>query len=134
MSSPTTTLIQTVSFGVPSGAYDGFSTTWYSAPIYGPGYYGFNTSGLVTVAYYASAFISNVTQAFVGDMNLQATLAQNPQASDWVDIPNTMVGNLNPNNATPIATSVNATGNFTYLRIKVSNFSSGNIIKVQANY
>lgn len=133
MSVPTSTLIQTVSFGVPSGNYDGFSTTWYSSPVYGPGYYGYG-SGLVTVAYYASAFISNITQAFVGDMNLQATLAQNPTDSDWVDIPNTIVGNLNPNSTTPIATSVNASGNFVYLRIKVSNFSSGNIVKVQVNY
>jgi hypothetical protein len=133
MSLPTSTLIQTISFGTPSGAYNGYSTTWYSDSIYGPGYYGYSP-GLVTVAYYASAFISNITQAFVGDMNLQGTLAQNPQDSDWVDISSTLVGNMDPNNATPIATSMNATGNFTYLRVKVSNFSSGNIVKVQVNY
>lgn len=133
MSLPTSTLIQTISFGVPSGNYDGFSTTWYSNSIYGPGYYG-NGSGLVTVAYYTAGFVSNVALAFVGDMNLQGTLAQNPQASDWVDIPNTLVGNMDPNNSTPIATSLNAQGNFTYLRIKISNFSNGNIVKVQVNY
>lgn len=127
MSNPTSLLIQSVSFGVPSGNYDGFSTTWFSVPVYGPGYYSYGSNGLSTVAYFTDGF-------FVGDLSMQATLAQNPTDSDWVDIPNTLVGNLVPMSGIPIATSVNMTGNFVYVRCKVSNFSAGTITKVLFNY
>jgi hypothetical protein len=132
MSNSTSILIQTVTFGVPSGNYNGYDTTWYSNAIYGPGYYGY--TGLTTVAYFTAPFNGNVMLAFVGDMNLQGTLASNPTNSDWADIEGTLVGNTDPNNPTPIATSINALGNFAYIRIKVSNFSAGSIIKVQASY
>lgn len=133
MSTPTTVLIQTVSFGVPSGNYNGYDTTWYSDQTYGPGYYGYG-NGQSTVAYYASKFNSNVDYAFTGDMNMQGTLAQYPTDSDWVDITSTLVGNMDPNNTNSIAASFNMLGNFVWVRCKVSNFSNGSINVVQYNY
>lgn len=120
--------------GVASGQYDGSSTTWYSLAVPASGYYGYS-AGLNTVAYYSDTW-------FYGDMNVQVTLASNPGPNDWVDLESTLVGNTTAGQITPIATSFTFVGNYTYVRIKVSNFSpnpgntgpgtnDGSIIKVQ---
>ena len=133
MSSQVTTLIQTTTAGVASGNYNGSDTTWYSQQTQSSGYYGYS-AGLNTVFYYTDKF-------FIGDLTVQVTLASNPGVNDWVTLEDTMVGNMNPNNQVPIATAVNFTGNYTYMRIMVSNFSinsgqgpginAGSILKVQ---
>lgn len=126
MSSATTTLVQTVSFGVASGNYDGASTTWYSVATQAAGYYNYS-SGLNTVAYYMDKF-------FVGNANMQISLATYPGAGDWVDLESTLVGNMNVSSTVPLSAIVNFTGNYVWVRVKISNFSAGSILKIQYNY
>jgi hypothetical protein len=136
MSSQVTALIQTVTAGVASGNYNGSATTWYSVATQGSGYYGYS-AGLNTVAYYAD-------QYFVGDMNVQVSLATAPGPNDWVNLESTMVGNTNPTNTQPIASIVNFVGNYVWIRIAVTNFSvnsnqgpginAGSILKVQVAF
>jgi hypothetical protein len=136
MSSQVATLIQTVTAGVASGNYNGSATTWYSVQTQASGYYGYS-AGLNTVAYYTDQF-------FIGDLNVQVSLASTPGPNDWVDLESTMVGNTNTSNQTPIATTVNFVGNYTWVRIAVTNFSinsnqgpginAGSILKVQYAY
>ena len=80
----------------------------------GDGYYGSN-DGLHTVAYHLLNF--------VGIIKMQATLASNPTANDWFDVAGTTVGD----GSTVVTqnTFKNFTGNFVWVRGRVSEFTQG---------
>lgn len=86
----------------------------------GDGYYGY-ADGLHTVSYFVSGF--------VGILKIQATLATDPEESDWFDVDGTEYGD----GTNPVSTAVsrNFNGNFVWIRAAVSDFAAGVINKVQ---
>jgi len=118
------TLVPTTTHGTATGNYDGSSTYFYSDKQKGDGYYGY-TDGLHTVAYYYTSFI--------GEITIQGTLAKDPGDNDWFDITTTI---LYGDGSTAQTDQVffNFTGNFTWVRAKVTEFTAGTIRKIIYNY
>ena len=112
----TTTLLATTTVGSETGNYDGSATSFNSDKVKGDGYYGF-ADGVHTVQ-------SRVT-ALIATVKLQATLATTPTDADWVDI-ETIV---NGDGSTAITNGylTNFTGNYVWIRVAVTNFTSGTI-------
>jgi hypothetical protein len=119
----TTTLITSTTHGAASGNYDGSATSFFSIKAEGDGYYGY-TDGLHTVAVFPNAFVGIIT--------FQGTLATDPADADWFDIPGITVGDGSTGTST--AVTGNMTGNFIWVRAKVTSFTAGSITKVQFNY
>ena len=123
----TVTLIPATSHGANNGdTYDGESTTWYSNKTEGDGYYGY-TDGFHT----AAVFFQDVGDPFDGTITMQGTLATSPGADDWFDIEG---ASFTLNDSTPIGYTKNFTGNFVWIRAKVSDHTEGGIAKLQFNY
>jgi hypothetical protein len=116
----TATLIPSTMHGSVVGNYDGSSLDWSSDQFRGDGYYGY-ADGLHTVAYFVTGF--------VGVLKIQATLATDPQDSDWFDVDGTTYGNGENPVSDPV--TYNFTGNFVWIRANVVDFSAGVIQKVQ---
>jgi|TARA_B110000211_G_scaffold221292_1_gene268735 hypothetical protein len=112
----TTTLLATTTVGSETGNYDGSATSFNSDKVKGDGYYGF-ADGVHTVQ-------SRVT-ALIATVKLQATLATTPTDADWVDIETV----VNGDGSTAITNGylTNFTGNFVWIRVAVTNFTSGTI-------
>ena len=86
------------------------------------GYYG-NEDGLHTDAYICSS-------DFVGTIKMQASLATNPESTDWFDIDGTSVGD----GSSVIATQyINFTGNFVWVRASTT-VTTGSVTKIQLNF
>jgi len=117
-------LLTQTSQGTPNSSvnYDGSSASFQTDKVKGDGYYGY-TDGFHTVAYFVSAF--------VGTIKIQASLATNPTSTDWFDVDGT---SLTASTATSTPVTYNFTGNFVWIRVSVSGFTSGSISKVQMNY
>jgi len=118
------TLVPTTTFGTATGNYDGNSSTFYSDKQKGDGYYGY-TDGLHTVAYYLSNF--------VGEITMQATLSKSPSDNDWFDVDNT-TNSYDGSTAQTLQEAYNFTGNFVWVRAKITNFTDGTIRKIVFNY
>ena len=112
----TTTLLATTTVGSETGNYDGSATSFNSDKVKGDGYYGF-ADGVHTVQ-------SRVT-ALIATVKLQATLATTPTDADWVDIETV----VNGDGSTAITNGylTNFTGNYVWIRVAVTNFTSGTI-------
>ena len=112
----TTTLLSTTTVGSETGNYDGSATSFNSDKVKGDGYYGF-ADGVHTVQ-------SRVT-ALIATVKLQATLATTPTDADWVDIETV----VNGDGSTAITNGylTNFTGNYVWIRVAVTNFTSGTI-------
>ena len=112
----TTTLLATTTVGSETGNYDGSATSFNSDKVKGDGYYGF-ADGVHTVQ-------SRVT-ALIATVKLQATLATTPTDADWVDIESI----VNGDGSTAITNGylTNFTGNYVWIRVAVTNFTSGTI-------
>ena len=112
----TTTLLATTTVGLETGNYDGSATSFNSDKVKGDGYYGF-ADGVHTVQ-------SRVT-ALIATVKLQATLATTPTDADWVDIETV----VNGDGSTAITNGylTNFTGNYVWIRVAVTNFTSGTI-------
>ena len=92
----------------------------------GDSYYGF-TDGLHTVAIYPNNFL--------GDVAIQATLAETPTNSDWFNITLKNGDKATYNNQSTVD-AYTFTGNFLYLRAVVTpqSTNTGTIDKVLLNY
>jgi hypothetical protein len=114
--------ISDTAHGAANGNYDGSSSTFASNKYYGNGYYGY-TDGLHTMQVQGTGF--------VGIIKAQASLATSPTESDWFDVMDTEYGD----GTNPISTTAvyNFTGNFVWVRFRVSNFSAGSINRVLYN-
>ena len=112
----TTTLLATTTVGSETGNYDGSATSFNSDKVKGDGYYGF-ADGVHTVQ-------SRVT-ALIATVKLQATLATTPTDADWVDIETV----VNGDGSTAITNGylTNFTGNYVWIRVAVTDFTSGTI-------
>jgi hypothetical protein len=125
------TTTNSVSVNYPIGA-DG-EKTYTSERIKGDGYFG-GSDGVHTVFWSVSGFI--------GTIEIQGTLASEPSDSDWVPIKLTQLGNKFYIDTTGLVTAVgldstryavetttsksyNFTGNFVWVRGRVSEFTQG---------
>lgn len=121
MNLTTVTLIGTTTVGTPSGNYDGSTNYFVDSPEKAVGYYAGQGS-------IQTAFI-RVTN-FTGIITLQATLNDNPDQALWFDV-------YEYGDASSIVTDyhpVTLTGNFCFMRAKVTNFDAGTIEFVKLSY
>lgn len=122
MKTTTLQLLPTTTYGTPSGNYDGSSEDWSGVDQQAANYYG-GFGGLQTIAF----FLLN----FQGRIKIEATLDFAPTVdSDWFKIYEfDSTTSQTTNNF-----STNITGNFTWIRANVEEFSAGTISKLMLSY
>jgi hypothetical protein len=111
-----------------------------SNPIKGDGYFG-GSDGFHTVQI-------DINQ-FIGTLEMQGSLASSPQDSDWFSIElgtNTMsvdttgllteenISNVEYTTATTNIKSYNFTGNYVWIRAKVSDWTDGTVNSIKYNH
>ena len=121
MSVNTLTILGLTQYGVPSGNYDGSSTDFSSDGVKGVGYY--RGQGSIQTIYQHIA-------DFQGTITIQATLDQNWETAKWVNV-NTLGDSITPISGTY---PVSLTGNYTWLRANVQDFSNGQIDSITVVY
>lgn len=122
MKTTTLQLLPTTTYGTPSGNYDGSSEDWSGVDQPAANYYG-GFGGLQTVAFYLLGF--------QGKIKIEATLESQPDAdADWFRVYEF------DSNSSPTTNnfSTNITGNFTWIRANVEDFSAGTITSVMLSY
>ena len=122
MKTTTLQLLPTTTYGTPSGNYDGSSQDFSGPQQKAADYYG-GFGDLQTVA----IFLLN----FQGKLRIEATLESVPATdAEWFKV--------DEYNYTSTATttnfSTNITGNFTWMRASVEDFTAGTITKVMLSY
>lgn len=121
MTATTLTVLGLTQNGVPSGNYDGSSTAFDSDGAKAVGYY--RGMGSVQTVYQRIS-------GFEGKITLQATLDQNWEAANWVD--------TNEFDCTGTPTSgvypVTLTGNYTWIRARITEFTAGTIDSITIVY
>ncbi len=95
----------------------------------GDGYFS-QTDGVHTVAYHPSATLND--DSSIG-LVMQGSLATTPTESDWFDITGTSINQTNLDGST-LAFHANFTGNFVWVRAKVSGMSAGAVSKILYNH
>jgi hypothetical protein len=122
MKTTTLQLLPTTTFGTPSGNYDGSSLDFNGVEQQAANYYG-GFGGLQTIAFFLNAF--------QGRIIIQATLESVPAVDeDWFRV-NDFDSTQSP---TTNNFSTNITGNFTWIRARVTDFEAGSIEKVMMSY
>lgn len=114
----TVALLPSTQFGVASGNYNGVSTAFVGNAVPAANYYN-GQGSIQTLTFTVGNLTANVTT--------QATLSDTP-GEDWFDV-YAFVGNVTTN-----TTANAAIGNFSWLRVLVSNFTAGNITVATATY
>ena len=94
----------------------------------GDGYYS-QPDGVHTVAYHPGATIND--DSTIG-LIMQGSLATTPTEDDWFDISDTSIDQTNLDGST-LAFHANFTGNFVWVRAKISGMSAGAITKILYN-
>ena len=94
----------------------------------GDGYYS-QPDGVHTVAYHINGSLNDDANISI---KMQGTLATTPTEDDWFDIEGTSIGQDNIDGST-LAFSSNFTGNFVWVRTKVSGMSAGAVSKILYN-
>lgn len=107
--------------GVPSGNYDGSSENFDSDGTKGVGYY--RGQGSIQTVY------QRIT-GFTGVITLQATLDQNWEAANWVDVNEFGDGSSSVSGVYPVT----LTGNYTWIRARITEFSAGTIDSITVTY
>ena len=122
MKTTTLQLLPTTSYGTPSGNYDGSSLDWSGDPQQAANYYG-GFGGLQTIAFYLDSF--------QGIIHIEATLESQPVTDDqWFRV----FALDNTDSSVTENFSRNITGNFTWIRAHVLDFTDGTITKVMMSY
>ena len=115
-------LIPATVHGTPSGNYDGSSLDFDGTRQKAADYY-ISKSGTQSVLFDVNDF--------VGDVIIQGTLDADPEVEDqWFDI----YEFPDDSSATTATISYTIKGNFTWLRARVTNFTSGTINSVTLTY
>ncbi len=94
----------------------------------GHGYYS-QPDGVHTVAYHPNATIND--DSSIG-LIMQGTLATTPTEDDWFDISGTEITDASLDGST-LAFHANFTGNFVWVRAKVSGMTAGAVTKILYN-
>lgn len=116
----TKTILDTTVYGEPSGNYDGSSLEWFSDAQPAANYYrGRGNAQTVSI---------RVTD-FQGQLVIQSTLDSDPLTASWFD-----VYDYDRTSSTTDYHPVNIPGNFTWMRVKVVDFSAGTIDSVTVSY
>ena len=100
--------------------YTGFVTDKYK----GDGYYS-QADGVHTVAYH-------VLSTLVGTIKMQGSLATTPTEDDWFDITGTSATYTGSSNT--LVSSYNFTGNFVWVRAKVTGMTADSVMKILYNH
>jgi len=95
----------------------------------GDGYYS-HTDGVHTIAYHVGATLNDDADISI---KMQGSLATTPTEDDWFDISGTSIDQTNIDGST-LAFHANFTGNFVWVRAKVSGMSAGSISKILYNH
>jgi hypothetical protein len=114
-------VLENVVYGTASGNYDGSSQLFFSNAVPAANYYAGNGS-IQTIFYNLSAFVGIIT--------IQATLNDLPDEAHWFDISERGDGST----ADFGVTSATVTGNFSWIRARVSGFDGGTIHLVNISY
>ena len=93
----------------------------------GDGYYS-QTDGVHTVAYHVGSSL-NTTAV----LKMQGSLATTPTEDDWFDITGTTINSSNLDGST-LAFSANFTGNFVWVRAKITGMTAGSVSKILYNH
>jgi len=117
----TQTMVTDVTYGTPSGNYDGSSQDWYSDAVPAANYYG-GQGSLQTIIYRL--------QDFVGVITIQATLNDQKESAPWFEVATYGDGSTVETGTIP----VNVVGNFTWLRAHITGFDAGTIQTISASY
>jgi hypothetical protein len=115
----TLNLLPVTVFGVPSGNYDGVSSAFIGNAVPAANYYG-GQGPIQTFTFTFANLSANVTT--------QATLSDSPEQAAWFDVYG-FVGNV-----TTSTYANTAIGNFSWLRVAVTDFTAGNITVATATY
>ena len=92
----------------------------------GDGYYS-RSDGFHTVQYSVTGFI--------GTIDTQASLADNPVEADWFNITASQMLSANDSSTYNTGSFIyNFTGNYVWVRIKVSNWTDGTVNSVLLNH
>jgi hypothetical protein len=116
----TAVILGTTVYGTASGNYDGSSQDWASNAAQAANYYRGRGS--------VQTIIINIS-GFEGVIVLEATLDADPDSATWFDT--YTVTAASPLTGRRVAT---ITGNFTWMRVHVSDFDAGTINSVNITY
>ena len=114
-------------FGTASGNYDGTATAFNGNAVKAAGYYS-NKGTAQTVAFF--------TEDFVGNIEIQATVDSTVSDSSWFTV-HTFGGDGSTVNDSALKyfnSAINVTGRFTWMRVKITGFTQGVIMKVTLSY
>tara|TARA_Y100001937_G_scaffold126526_1_gene196014 strand:+ start:3234 stop:3833 length:600 start_codon:yes stop_codon:yes gene_type:complete len=95
----------------------------------GDGYYS-QPDGVHTVAYHPGATIND--DSTIG-LIMQGSLATDPTEDDWFDITGTEITDANLDGST-LAFHANFTGNFVWVRAKITGMTAGAVTKILYNH
>jgi hypothetical protein len=115
----TLALLPSTTFGTPSGNYNGSSTSFVGNAVPAANYYG-GQGSVQTLSF----TVANLTAI----LTTQATLNDDPTLDQWFDVYALTA------NATSNTTTNSPIGNFSWLRVAVTNFTAGNITVATATY
>jgi hypothetical protein len=104
-------------------------TGFVTDKVKGDGYYS-QPDGVHTVAYHPDSTIND--DSTIG-LVMQGTLATTPTEDDWFDISGTEITDASLDGST-LAFYANFTGNFVWVRAKVSGMTAGSITKILYNH
>ena len=115
------TILDTTVYGEASGNYDGSSQDFYSDAVRAANYYG--GQGAIQTA---TIQVTN----FIGVITLQATLADQLGQAAWFDVAeygdiSSVMTDYHP---------ITVTGNFTFMRARITNFDAGTINFITLTY
>ena len=116
----TQTILDTTEYGVPSGNYDGSSQEWFSDGVTAANYYR-GRGGVQTVTF--------SVDAFEGVMYLEGCLDFDAEQANWF-VTYTYGGGAPLTDLHPETVA----GNFTWMRVRVDNFTAGTINSVTITY
>jgi hypothetical protein len=112
----TETLLDTTTYGVPSGNYDGSSLDFLSDIVTGGDYYqGRSVGGLQTITIRVNGFVGNI--------KIEATLNDDPTEAFWFPVHSFGDGSSIETGTFPI----NIIGNFVWVRAEIIDFTAGTI-------
>jgi hypothetical protein len=122
MSLTTEVLLTRTEYGVPSGNYDGSSADFFGTPKPAANYFR-GRGPLQTVTY--------DFEGFVGEVVVEATLDADPAEAVWV-----AVDTIGADSSTQFSGrySSNLLGNYTWLRVRVENFTDNIIRSITVTY
>jgi hypothetical protein len=122
MSLTTKVLLGRTEYGVPSGNYDGSSADFYGDPQPAANYFR-GRGALQTVTY--------DFEGFVGEVIVEATLDTEPEDAVYV-----AVDTIGADSSTQFSGrfSSNLLGNYTWLRVRIENFTDNIIRSITVTY